>query len=166
MSDEVNWLKEHMRQQMTSTSEQTNHTGNVLLPEDILGKPARTVSDRRKPHTAFDLVCQAAVVIKNLENRAEEIESSATLIIKSAIQKLESAHSRIQSLENERRTEAEQAALKVQNLARALEQAEVRAKAAESRAAQSEETLAQLEDAIRTQLLQRRDRSSKYSEAA
>ena len=115
---------------------------------------------------ALDLVCQAAEVIKGIENYAAEAE-------KSSVQKLYLAQKRIEELEAELRasqvciSDARMKLKEADSIVRAgqarLEAAEkkmcdleMRARVAETQAKENANAVARIEDAIRTQILANR----------
>jgi chromosome segregation ATPase len=120
--------------------------------------------------TAVDLVYQAANLVRDLQNRADENERYAQTIAEKAVGKLSAAAERIRKLEAEQRAaqdkidkanvmfrETAEAIKLEQSRARAVEeqvrQLELRVRNAEARASESENAVAQAEDAIRTHLL-------------
>ena len=120
--------------------------------------------------TTVDLVYQAANLVRDLENRADENERYAQAIAEKAVGKLSAAAERIRKLEAEQRAaqdkidkahvmfrETAEAIKLEQSRARAAEeqvrQLELRVRNAEVRASEGENAIAQVEDAIRTHLL-------------
>jgi len=135
--------------------------------ERVLSFPSSTARDG---NAAVDLVYQAANLVRDLENRANENAKYAQNLAERAVEKLQLAGERIQELEAERETtqgHINEANVMVREAAEALRlersrvkaaeerlrQLEVRVRNAEARAKKSENALAQVEQAIRTHLL-------------
>jgi chromosome segregation ATPase len=159
----MNWLREHMREQLTNES-----SGN--LAQNVVHFPADTAPPRATPSAALDLVSQAASVIRGIEERAAETEARARGLAEAALEKLEAAEIRISDAErarihaedtlvrlSARLQEAERQLARTQALLVAAENrsadAEHQLRAAEARANQSEKAVGQIEDAIRAQIV-------------
>jgi predicted nucleic acid-binding Zn-ribbon protein len=159
----MNWLREHMREQLTNESS-GNHAQNVVH------FPADTAPPRTGPSAALDLVSQAANVIRGIEERAAETEARARGLAEAALEKLEAAEIRISDAERARihaedtlvrlgarLQEAERQLARTQALLVAAENrsadAEHQLRAAEARANNSEKAVGQIEDAIRAQIV-------------
>jgi multidrug efflux pump subunit AcrA (membrane-fusion protein) len=161
----MNWLREHMRDHVTSAASVVDSRENVL---NVPGDPP--APSRDDASAAPDIVSQAAEVIKGIQDHAVESESRARALAESAIEKLQLAAARVQSAEAARsaaeetlskqrarlqeaereltRTQSRNAAAEMQ-----LANAEQRMAAAETRAASAEKAVNQIENAIRTQLV-------------
>lgn len=160
----MNWLREHMRDQLTNAA-------SSEFGKNILSFPTDTPADSRyDTSSALDLVSQAAGVIRGIQDRAAESEARARALAESAIEKLQLAESRIHSAEaargqaeetlsklGARLQEAERELARTQSrIATAeaqLAKAEQHMRAAETRAINAEKAVSQIEDAIRTQLV-------------
>ena len=120
----MHWLRTHMR----------NHIGN----DRPVGPEKNILSFRRPLHsaenskntisgaTALDLVCQAAEIIRNVDDHAAERQARAEALAKQAIEELKIAHARVRSAESKQ--QATEAALKdlivkVHSLEKAMERA-------------------------------------------
>jgi hypothetical protein len=175
----MSWLREHMRDHIANRRPIESTEKVLRFPSTF--PSATTVEDAQR---ALDLVCQAAELIRGIEDRASAIEARARDLVEQAVEKLQLAENRIQLLETERRAaEAciSDAGVKIRETEQALQQAELRiasaeaqlcqtelrAKAAETQADDAKKALLRIEDAIRTQLLgQRRPATSKSAAAA
>jgi len=148
-----------------------------------LSGPHPTADTRGGNVAGLDLVCQAAELIKGIENQATEAE-------KTSYQQLQLKQRRIEELETELRTaqllineartklkEADELARGEREAARAererLEAAErrmceleMRARTAEAQAKENANAVARIEEAIRTQLLAKRLPSNKLALSA
>jgi chromosome segregation ATPase len=161
--DPMNWLREHMREQVAKASS-GDHAENVVH------FPADTAPPRNDPSTALDLVSQAASVIRGIEERAAESEARARALAQAAVEKLERAEIRISDAEtarihaedtlvrlSARLQEAERELARTQARLVAAENrlanAEHQLHAAESRASQADNAVNQIEDAIRAQIM-------------
>jgi|SRR5665213_693797 len=119
----MNWLRTYMQ----------NQTGN----DHPLGQGNNISSSRRPLHSAMnsrntilDLVCQAAEIIRNVDDHAANRQAHAEILAKQATEKLKIAYARVQSAESKQ--QASEAALKdlivrVHSLEKAMEQAMERA---------------------------------------
>jgi chromosome segregation ATPase len=155
----MNWLREHMRDQLRHASSGPGR--------NILDFPADTpATSRYDTSSALDLVSQAAEVIRDIQDRATESEARAKALAESAIEKLQLAEARIHSAEaarglaqgtlsklSARLHEAEQELARTQSRIAAADAQLEHMRAAETRAFNSEKALNQIEDAIRTQLV-------------
>jgi chromosome segregation ATPase len=161
--DPMNWLREHMREQVAKAPS-GDHAKNVVH------FPADTAPPRNDPSTALDLVSQAASVIRGIEERAAESEARARTLAESALEKLEQAEIRISDAEtarihaedtlvrlSARLQEAERELARTQARLVAAENrladAEYQLRAAEARATQADNAVNQIEDAIRAQIV-------------
>jgi chromosome segregation ATPase len=160
----MNWLREHMRDQLTNAA--SSEPG-----QKILSFPTDTPADPRyDTSSALDLVSRAAGVIRGIQDRAAESEARARTLAETAIEKLQLAQARIHSAEAARGQaqetlskftaklqEAERELARTQSrIATAesqLAQAEQHMRAAETRAINAEKAVSQIEEAIRTQLV-------------
>jgi chromosome segregation ATPase len=160
----MNWLREHMRDQLMNATS-TNARQNVA---SFPGNADAVL--RSGTSSALGLVSEAAGVVRGIRERAAESEARATALAESALEKLQVAVSRIQSAEAARDAaqetisdlsaklhEAEQELVRTQSrivaTERRLADAERRIQAAETRAINAEKAVSQIEDAIRTQLV-------------
>ena len=124
--------------------------------------------------TVLDLIHQAANLLQSVEDRAAATEARALTLARQATEQLDSAESRIREMQslqqateaeakaaNARANEAEQMLREARSEIAALENrlstTEVRARNAEARFIEAEKILIRVEDAIRTQLLSKRD---------
>jgi chromosome segregation ATPase len=160
----MNWLREHMRDQLANSD--SNDLG-----QNILNFPGDTAAALRyDTSSALDLVSQAAGVIRGIQDRAAESEARAKALAECALEKLQIAEGRIHSAEaarglaqdalsklNARLQEAERELTRTQSRIAAAENqlanAERQMRAAETRAINAEKAVNQIEDAIRTQLV-------------
>jgi len=160
----MNWLREHVR------GPAPNAASNDLR-ENVLDFPRGTGAPARlDAPTAVDLVSQAAVAIRDIQDRAVDSENRARALAESAIEKLKLAEARIHEAEAARRAaeenfskfgarlqEAERklAGAHARNsaLEAQLANTQQRLSAAEARAIHAEKAVHQIEDAIRTQLV-------------
>jgi chromosome segregation ATPase len=159
----MNWLREHMRDQLEKSPSGDN-------AQNVVHFPADTAPPRTGPSSALDLVAQAASVIRGIEERAAETEARARSLAEAALEKLEAAELRISDAEaarfhaedalvrlGARLQEAERQLARTQALLVAAENrfadAEHQLRAAEVRANQSEKAVGQIEDAIRAQIV-------------
>jgi hypothetical protein len=174
MANNTTWLREHMRNQLTDSA---------IEPEEKVLRfpnPSRTA---REEEIALDLVYEAAEVMRTIEVEAARVEARTRDLVQGAVEKLQLAESRIQSLDaarrtaekcmreaNERAQQAEKGIKEAQTLLAAakaeLYAMELRVKAAETRADETKETLIRVENAIRTQLLDKRRAALNRSTAA
>jgi chromosome segregation ATPase len=160
----MNWLREHMRDQLMNAASTDARQVIANFPGDTAA-----VSRHGTP-SALDLVSEAAGVIRGIQERAAESEARAKALAESALEKLQVAVSRIQSAEAARGSaqetlcrlgaklqEAEQELTRTQSRIAATERrladAERALQAAETRAVNAEKAVSQIEDAIRTQLV-------------
>jgi Mg2+ and Co2+ transporter CorA len=139
-----------------------------LADEEVvhIGSAVATAPTRSHGAAALDLVYQAAEVINGIEDRASETE-------KTLFQKLELAQKRIEELEKDLQSarqclaemrvklkESEEASSIDQSRLEAAEKKmcdlEMRARTAEAQAKNNSHTLARIEEAIRTQILEKR----------
>jgi chromosome segregation ATPase len=169
--EDLEWLQSHMREQISSwtTSEQS---------ETVLNFPRRGFANvARKGRNTLNLVYQAAEVIRNIEDRAKELQARTQDLTEEAIEKLQLAETQIEDLES-RQLAVEACINKAQDhlqlatealkkeRARAIAaekqvaQLEMRARTAEARAKECEDVLARVEEAIRTEILQPRSRAA------
>jgi chromosome segregation ATPase len=159
----MNWLREHMRDEIAPTP-----SGDRA--QNVVHFPADAAPPRSGPSAALDLVSQAASVIRGIEERAAETEARARGLAEAALEKLEAAEIRISDAErarvhaedtlvrlSARLQEAERQLARTQALLVAAENrfadAEHRLRAAEARATQSDKAVVQIEDAIRAQIV-------------
>jgi DNA repair exonuclease SbcCD ATPase subunit len=154
--NDLNWLRGHMRDYLSRAP--TNASDNVLSFDY-----ASRLAANSEGSSALVLVHRAAEVISDIEHKASEAEARAHSLVRAAVQKLELAESRIQSAENDRHAAIREASVKLDEAMRALKQAETRIVAAEARAnkaearlSEFEKELTRIEEAIRTQLVERR----------
>src|SRR5579872_3720577 len=97
----MQWLREHMRNHLNEPLSEPND--KVLNFRHSPAGPSR-----RQDADAVDLVYQAAGVVRDVQDRAAQIEARAEDLVKRAIEKLRVAEERIRSVELEQRqTEAE-----------------------------------------------------------
>ncbi len=160
----MNWLREHMRDQLMNAASTDARQNVASFPRN-----ADTVL-RSGASSALDLVSEAAGVVRGIRERAAESEARATALAESALEKLQVAVSRIESAEAARDAAqetiselsaklqgAEQELTRTQSrivaTERRLADAERRIQAAEMRAVNAEKAVGQIEDAIRTQLV-------------
>jgi chromosome segregation ATPase len=160
----MNWLREHMRDQLTNPGSIDFGQNIVSFPGDI---PA---ASRYETSSALDLVSQAAGVIRGIQDRAAESEARAKALAECALEKLQLAEARIHASEaarglaqdtlsklNARLQEAERELARTQSRIASAENqlanAERQMRAAEARAINAEKAVNQIEDAIRTQLV-------------
>ena len=116
--------------------------------------------------TAIDLVYQAAEVLQSIEDRSAAAEARAHALARQAAEQLQLAETRMRALESTQReaeakaNEAHARADEAEQIVRATESrlsaAEQRARNAEVRAIEAEKILIRVEDAIRNQLLAKR----------
>ena len=126
-----------------------------------------------KAVTAIDLVYQAAEVLQSIEDRSAAAEARTHALARQAAEQLQLAETRIRALESAQReaeakaNEANARADEAEQMVRATESqvaamgdrlstAEQRARNAEVRAIEAEKILIRVEDAIRNQLLVKR----------
>lgn len=112
--------------------------------------------------TALDLVCQAAEIIRNTNDRAAERQACAETFAKQAIEELKIAHARVRSAESKQ--QATEAALKnlivkVDNLEKSMERAishlavaDAQVAAAEQRTRTAECALKRIDAAFSTRI--------------
>ena len=182
----LGWLREHMREHVANTSV-TNSTDNILNSQ----RPSFTA--KNPGQAVLGLVYKAVELIGDVDNYAAERHARAEALALQAIEKLKISDDRIRAAESARHAaEAEietindrvekEISAKVQELKEAMERtesrivatevqltaAEQRAKAAELRADEAENALKHIEDAIRTQIIEKRlvDLSRKSVRAA
>jgi len=159
----MNWLREHMREQLAKAP-----SGDYA--QNIVHFPADTAPPRSGTSSALDLVSQAASVIRGIEERAAESEARARALAEAALEKLEIAERRISDAEMAR-IQAEDTLVRLsarlqeaeRELARSqarvvaaenrLADAEYQLRAAEARASHSEKAVNEIEDAIRTEIV-------------
>jgi chromosome segregation ATPase len=158
----MNWLREHMRDQLTNAA-----SGD--FGQNILNFPGDTPSVHRSS-SALDLVSEVAGVIRGLQDRAAESEARAKALAESALEKLQLAEDRIHSSEaarelaqetltklSARLQEAEREISRTQSRIATTESqlanAERQMRAAENRAVNAEKAVSQIEDAIRSELV-------------
>jgi chromosome segregation ATPase len=159
----MNWLREHMRDELTKAPS-GDHAQNVVH------FPADAAPPRNGTSSALDLVAQAASVIRGIEERAAETEARARALAEAAVEKLERAEIRISDAEtarihaedtlvrlSARLQEAERELARTQSRLVAAEnklaEAEYQLHAAQVRATQSDKAVVQIEDAIRAQIV-------------
>jgi hypothetical protein len=160
----MNWLREHMRDQLTNP-------GSIDFGQNIVSFPGDTAAaSRYETSSALDLVSQAAGVIRGIQDRAAESEARAKALAECALEKLQLAEARIHDSEaarcmaqetlsklNARLQEAERELARTQSRIASAENqlanAERQMRAAEARAINAEKAVNQIEDAIRTQLV-------------
>ena len=160
----MNWLREHMRDQLMNVASADVRHNVASFPGD------RAPALRHGTSSALDLVSEAAGVIRDIQERAAESEARAKAMAEGALEKLQAAVSRIESAEAARDAaeealgrlsaklqEAEHELGRTQSrivaAERRLADAERQMRAAETRAANAEKAVSQIEDAIRTQLV-------------
>jgi chromosome segregation ATPase len=160
----MNWLREHMRDQLTNAASADTWQNVSNFPVDA------TAASRHGSSSALDLVSEAAGVIQGIQERAAESEARAKALAEGALEKLQVAVSRIQAAEAGRSAaqetlaklsanlqHAEQELARMQSRVAATERrladAERQMRAAETRAVNAEKAVNQIEDAIRTQLV-------------
>jgi chromosome segregation ATPase len=160
----MNWLREHMRDQLTNAASSD-------FGQNILNFPGDTpAASRHDSSSALDLVSEAAGVIRGIQDRAAETEARAKALVESALEKLQLAEGRIHSADaahglaqealaklSARLQEAERELSRAQSrMATAeaqLANAERQMRAAENRAVNAEKAVSQIEDAIRSELV-------------
>jgi hypothetical protein len=149
-------------------SEQIPFRSNPIGPKDgIMCFPvASPTADSRGYGTVLDLVCQAAEVIKGIENQAAETETISS-------EKLQLLQKRIEDLEAEKRIaelcirearakikQSDEVAkverARLETAERKMCELEMRARTAEAQAKENSNAVARIEEAIRTQLLAKR----------
>jgi hypothetical protein len=136
------WLRECI--------EVTDQDQGTEQEQKVLALPRRRIEPVRDDgQSALDLVYQAAEVVGNLQDRAQQIETHAQTLCRSALERLRLA---------ETRTEAAEKALnlaesRVASAEAKLSAAEQRTKKAETRARELDQALTLIEQAIRTRLL-------------
>jgi hypothetical protein len=133
MDDDLEWLREHMRNHLANSTPIELSTG-VLAFRSAAASSATLDSD-----VALELVSQAAEVVKGIEDRANEIESYARNIAERAAERLWIAEQRIQELEAERRAAEvciSEAHAKIERAEQALQLERARVKAAEDQLGQ------------------------------
>jgi chromosome segregation ATPase len=174
----MEWLRQYI-EDYSEEPASTERSENVMrFRRDILN------SVENDGTAALELVYQAVELVRGMENRASDRETSAQRLVQRAIKKLKFAERRVHSAEAEQRAAlagVEEANVRVQAAEQALEQAEtrfaaveallstteLRANTAESRANQAEWAIIRIEDAIRIHLLgQRPDAFSDLAAAA
>jgi chromosome segregation ATPase len=160
----MNWLREHMRDQLTNAASSDFGQNILNFPGDT---PAASHFDTS---SALDLLSQAAGVIRGIQDRAAESEARAKALAEAALEKLQLAEDRIQSAEaarglaqetlaklSARLQEAERELTRTQSRIGTAEthlaNAERQMRAAENRATNAEKAVGQIEDAIRSQLV-------------
>jgi chromosome segregation ATPase len=160
----MNWLREHMRDQLTNAALSDDGRNILDFPGDTPAGPRFDTS------SALDLVSQAAGVIRGIQDRAAESEARAKALAENALEKLQLAEDRIHSAEAARGLAQEslsELAARLQEAERELARtqsriataeaqlanAEQHMRAAETRAINAEKAVNQIEDAIRTQLV-------------
>jgi chromosome segregation ATPase len=160
----MNWLREHMRDQLANAAPTDSGQNIVNFPRDIASASPHDTS------SALDLVSQASGVIRGIQDRAAESEARAKALAECAIEKLQLAEARIQAAETARvlaeetvsalsarlqETEREltRAQSRIVGAENQLANTEWQLKAAETRAINAEKAVNQIEDAIRTQLV-------------
>jgi chromosome segregation ATPase len=160
----MNWLRDHMREQLAKAPSAEVAQNIVSFPGDA------RASSREEGSAALDLVSQAAGVIRGIQDRAAESEARAKALAECALEKLELAETRINDAEAARARaeatlshligrlqEAEQELTRTQSRIAAAENqlvnAERQMRAAEARAIHAEKAVSQIEDAIREQLM-------------
>lgn len=133
--------------------------------ENVLSFARQSIPDSGE--TALNLVYQAADVFRGIQDKAQETETRAQALCKSAMERLKLAEMRTEAAERARRELIVEAECKLQDASRALTQAqsrieaaedrltavEFRAHAAEAEAREAKQALALVEEAIRRRLL-------------
>jgi len=133
--------------------------------ENVLSLARQSIPDSGE--TALNLVYQAAEVFRGIQDKAQETETRAQALCKSAMERLKLAEMRTEAAERARRELIAEAECKLQDASRALTQAqsrieaaedrltavEFRAQAAEAEAREAKQALALVEEAIRRRLL-------------
>lgn len=179
-----NWPQAHMRDCIANSTvvDQADNILNLLRPSASAMNPGAA---------ALDLVYQTAELIEEVDNHAAERLARAETLAKQAIEKLNIAHDRVRSAESARLTaEAEikefsdqvkiKLTVKIQEIEQAMEQTashmaateaqltavEQRANSAELRAIEAENALRRIEEALRTQIIERRMGNSRRSAMA
>ena len=159
----MNWLREHMRDELAKAP-----SGDRA--QNVVHFPAETPPPRNGTSSALDLVAQAASVIRGIEERAAESEARARTLAEAALEKLERAEIRISDAEtarihaedtlvrlSARLQEAERELARTQSRLVAAEnrlaEAEHQLRAAEARASHADNAVNQIEDAIRAQIM-------------
>jgi chromosome segregation ATPase len=144
---------------------QRNLRASIGRDENVLSLARPSVPDSGA--TALNLVYRAAEVFRGMEDRAQETETRAQSLCRSAAERLKHAEQRIEAGERARRELITEAECKLQDASRALKQAqsrleaaedrltavEFRAQAAEAEAHEAKQALALVEEAIRRRLL-------------
>ena len=159
----MNWLREHMRDELAKAP-----TGDQV--QNVVHFPAEIPAPRNGPSSALDLVAQAASVIRGIEERASESEARARALAEAALEKLERAEIRISDAEtarihaedtlvrlSARLQEAERELTRTQTrlavTEKKLTEAEHQLRTAEARATYADNAVAEIEDAIRAQIV-------------
>jgi chromosome segregation ATPase len=160
----MNWLREHMRDQLTNAASSD-------FGQNILNFPGDTPAAlHNNSSSALDLVSEAAGVIRGIQDRAAETEARAKALAESALEKLQLAEDRIHSAEvarelaqetltklSARLQEADREISRTQSRIATTEgqlaNAERQMRAAENRAVNAEKAVSQIEDAIRSELV-------------
>jgi DNA repair ATPase RecN len=133
--------------------------------DNVLSFARQSIPDSGE--TALNLVYQAAEVFRGIQDKAQETETRAQVLCKSAMERLKLAEMRTEAAERARRELIAEAECKLQDASRALTQAqsrieaaedrltavEFRAQAAEAEAREAKQALALVEEAIRRRLL-------------
>ena len=133
--------------------------------DNVLSFARQSIPDSGE--TALNLVYQAAEVFRGIQDKAQETETRAQALCKSAMERLKLAEMRTEAAERARRELIVEAECKLQDASRALTQAqsrieaaedrltamEFRAQAAEAEAREAKQALALVEEAIRRRLL-------------
>ena len=133
--------------------------------DNVLSFARQSIPDSGE--TALNLVYQAAEVFRGIQDKAQETETRAQVLCKSAMERLKLAEMRTEAAERARRELIVEAECKLQDASRALTQAqsrieaaedrltamEFRAQAAEAEAREAKQALALVEEAIRRRLL-------------
>jgi chromosome segregation ATPase len=140
----MNWLREHMRDQVAKAPSGDGAQNVVHFRSD--GAQARNEAS-----SALDLVSQAASVIRGIEERAAESEARARALAEAALEKLEHAEIRIRDAETAR-MQAEDTLVRLsarlQEAERELARSQARATAAENRLADAEYKLSAAENRL------------------
>jgi flagellin-like hook-associated protein FlgL len=153
MSNNVDWLREHMHYHMRQAA-----AGGATEPIPSVAPLCQS---------ALNLVSQAGEVMRELHDRVSETEAHAQYLITRAIEKLQQSESRAEAAEIKRRQaeeDAKRAIATIEELEKTLAAAQSRVVAAEQRAeiaeARADEAaneaataLMRIEDAIRIKLL-------------
>jgi DNA repair exonuclease SbcCD ATPase subunit len=156
----MNWLREHMRDQLANAA-------SNAIGQNILSFPGDTpAASRYGTSSALDLVSEAAEVIRGIQDRAAESEARAKALAECALEKLQLAEARIHSAEaarglaqdalsklNARLQELTRTQSRIAAAENQLANAERQMRAAETRAINAEKAVNQIEDAIRAQLV-------------